>query len=613
VIALLTVGLVAADQGGYFPTAWGWGALGALLPLSIWLVIGRPTEARRLDVLFIAALSLLAGWTALSIAWSDSAARSVLDTERVVLYVSALAAVLLLARKPRLHVLVGAVLLAILLLDLYSLSTRLFPDRLGVFDPISTYRLSQPVGYWNGLGILTAIGILLALGFAARGRKAWIRIGSAASLPILLPTLYFTFSRGAWIALGIGLACALAYDARRLQLASWLLMLAPAPAIATLLAADSHALTHTDVPLGDAVDDGHRLALAVLLLVPATSLCALALIFLERRVRPPRSLRLVYGGALLAVPVVGLVLVFAHYGGPVEAVSRAYDSFKSPPAKGSSNLNKRLLSLTSNGRIDLWKVAWQDYEEHPAVGSGAGTFARYWFRTRPAPGFTAQDAHGVYIETLAELGPVGLAALVAALLMPLFAATRARREPVAALLLGAYLAFVVHAGVDWDFELPGVSLAGLLCGAALVIAARREPFPRPLSGPARSVGVVVTVALTGFALLGLIGNSALSASEDARTDRNWTKAEEQARKARRLMPWSPDPFVALGTAQFAHGDAEGARVSFRRAVAKDPGDWVLWFKLSAVTAGVERRAALARARRLNPLGTEIGEIRTRPG
>ncbi len=609
-VALLTVGLLAARQGGYFPTTWGWAAVLTLWAVGLWLVVGVRSEVGRLEAAFVAAFGAVGAWTALSILWSEAPATSVLELERAVLYVSALAAVLLLARREAIHLLAGAIFTAILLVACYSLSTRIFPDRLGVFDSISGYRLSEPIGYWNGLGIFLAIGVLLAVGFAARGRSIAVRLIAAGSLAILMPAIYFTFSRGAWIALGIGCLCALALDARRVQLASMLLLLAPVPAVATLLASRSHALTHTKVPLADAVHDGHRLALAVALLVPGTALCALVGIILERRLHPRRSIRLAYVAMLLVLPVVALVILFARYGSPAHVASRAYNSFKSPPAEGA-NLNKRLLSLTSNGRIDLWHVAWADYKQHSALGSGAGTYARHWFEERPghrSTTFNARDAHGAYIETLAELGPVGLLLLVAGLAVPLAAAIRARREPLAAFLLAAYVAFVLHAGVDWDFELPAVGLAGLFCGAALLVAARGDTTPWEWRGLLRGGALAAAVALTGFALFGLIGNSALASSDSARDDHNWTKAESQARKARRLMPWSPDPWVALGSAQYAAGEVRSARASFRRAVAKDTGDWRLWFDLAAVTTGKERKAALERARRLNPLSAEIADL-----
>jgi hypothetical protein len=124
-----------------------------------------------------------------------------------------------------------------------------------------------------------------------------------------------------------------------------------------------------------------------------------------------------------------------------------------------------------------WRAAWDDYEIHPWLGSGAGTMAYY--SRRPGPQLPATDAHNLYLESLAELGPVGLALLVAALALPLVAAARARRQGFVAPALGAYVAYLVHAGIDWDWEMPVVTLAGLACGVAVVAEARARTRDAP--------------------------------------------------------------------------------------------------------------------------------------
>ena len=117
-------------------------------------------------------------------------------------------------------------------------------------------------------------------------------------------------------------------------------------------------------------------------------------------------------------------------------------------------------------RSSLWGVAWHEFASHVAGGSGAGTFALAWARsglieTRGG----ALDAHSLYLETLAELGAVGLVLLFAFLALPLARLARlsSGNAPVAA---GAYVVFLVHAGLDWDWEMPAVVVAGLCCGAA---------------------------------------------------------------------------------------------------------------------------------------------------
>ena len=58
----------------------------------------------------------------------------------------------------------------------------------------------------------------------------------------------------------------------------------------------------------------------------------------------------------------------------------------------------------------------------------------------------------------------------------------------------AYLAFLVHAGIDWDWEMPAVTLAALGCAAALLVAQREETTMIQVSGRWRAVTAVSAAA-----------------------------------------------------------------------------------------------------------------------
>ncbi len=88
-----------------------------------------------------------------------------------------------------------------------------------------------------------------------------------------------------------------------------------------------------------------------------------------------------------------------------------------------------------------------------------------------SPAFV-RDAHSLYLETAAELGVVGLALLLCALGAPLVAAVAARDRTRVATAAAAYVVFLVHAGLDWDWEMPVTVLAGLACGAAVLAGVR---------------------------------------------------------------------------------------------------------------------------------------------
>ena len=595
---------VNADQGGYFATSWGWIAAALLLLTATAVVVGRSLARTPLLMIFVTGLVMFVGWGGLSALWSLSAASTIRELERNVVYVSAALLLLVVGRRSLVPPLLAGTLVGIVAVCSYALATRLLPDRLGVYDATSGYRLSEPVGYWNGLGLLAAIGVIVALSFAARGARPQAQALSAMSLLILVPTLYFTFSRGSWIALAAGLAVAIAVDPRRLQLLATALALAPAPALGVWIASKQEALTHESALFRAATQQGHHLALVLLALAPIAAALAVLVSSLSRRaLLSPRTFR-ASNIALGVIVVVSVVATVAAYGGPVHLAERAGEKFAEPLPVIKGDLNARLFSLSGTGRQALWRVAWDDTPRHPLIGSGAGTFEPVWYERRRVE-HTVRDAHSLYLETLAELGVVGLALLAGALGAPLVAGVRARRLPLVPPALGAYTAYLAHAGADWDWELAGVTLLAIIVGGACLASVEPDDSQPVLGKAMRGVVLFGALAVSAFALVSLVGNQALVAGREALGHGNLVSAERQAKLSARLLPWSPDPWVTIGDAQLASGDTPAAQRSYKRAIGKDPGNWLLWRDLAQATVGAERRRAIAKVILLNPLNTEF--------
>jgi hypothetical protein len=374
---------------------------------------------------------------------------------------------------------------------------------------------------------------------------------------------------------------------------------APFAGVAVRLARDSDALTTVGATVDEAAEEGERLGVLVVFLAAGAALVVAALALASARVTVPRLVRLAYGALLvIALAYAGSAAV-ARFGHPVEMATDAYHAFRGPPvgisAEGS-DLNQRIFNLSGNGRYVLWETAWEYSQRERLFGSGAGSFVRSWQAERPFA-LQVRDAHSLYFEVLAELGPIGLGLLLVALLTPLVAALRTRSHPLVPFAAAAYVTWLAHIGVDWDWEMPLVMIVGFTCGAALLLAARRRP-PRPLNRAVR-FGLLSAVLATGaFALVGLIGNSAYERAEAAQEEGRLTEAREQARKATRWAPWSAEPWklrAELGATQAA------ARGYLLEAIAAEPNDFESWLALSYVTEGRERRRAIRQARRLNPL------------
>lgn len=194
-LALVACGvlLLSVAEGGFFPPAWRWGAVGfAAAGGTAALLQGRISISA-------AGRALLGGlvgfgcWTALSATWSADAGASLLEAQRVLLYVAALAAFLVLRGGRTSGVALGAAAVAV-----WALARQYLGG--GPRDPFQGALLAAPLGYANALGALTAMGAVVCAVAALRARRA------ALPLLVLLPALLLTNSRGALLAAVAGLA-----------------------------------------------------------------------------------------------------------------------------------------------------------------------------------------------------------------------------------------------------------------------------------------------------------------------------------------------------------------------------------------------------------------------
>ncbi len=259
-----------------------------------------------------------------------------------------------------------------------------------------------------------------------------------------------------------------------------------------------------------------------------------------------------------------------------------------------------LAAVGSSERAAYWSVTFHEIGREPVLGSGAGTWQQVWLQHRHVDS-VATNAHSLYLEVLSELGAVGLVILLTALVAPILAAVQARSRTATPPIAAAYAAFLIHLGVDWDWQITPVAVAGVLLGAALLGSARegsqelwRPPRRWALASAAALAAMAVTVWSGGW-----LDNSA---QEQLRSGR-WALAEHSARRAHLLQPWSADPWRLLGEAQLAQADQNGAADSFRRGLGLDPGDAQLWRLLVKVSSGGELLHACERLRRLDPRGT----------
>jgi O-antigen ligase len=604
-VAIAAIVIAANASGGaYFSQSWGWVALAFLVPTTVLLILDRVDRPGRLRAAFVVLMGALTVWIGLSALWSSSVSASVRELERTLVYLAVVLGIALCVRRGDERAVFAGLLGGSAGIVSYGLATRLYPDRFGFDDdPFNSYRLAEPLGYWNSFGLLAAMGLICALGVVAHARTARAVIISAAALPLLSVALYFTFSRGSWVALGFGLAATVALDPRRASVLWSMVVVGPASVVAVVLASRRDALTTEDSTLAAATADGHRLAWILCALAACSGGLGWVAHRAMRRIPLARRARRTIDGVLatVAIGVVAGAVVIA--GGPASAVDELRERFEAVPTAGERDLNDRLFSASGNGRAETIGVAWDVGREHPVAGAGSGTFEYLWYERRPSAQIV-RDAHSLYAEVFGELGVIGLALLGGLLLVPCVALVNARRVRFVAPAGGAFLAWVAAAGLDWHWEMVGLTVAALAASSVGLLAAERGTT-RPLGERGRLGLIVVTATASVLAVWSLVGNQALFAAHEAVEREEWAEARDDARRARALLIWSHEPELALGDAEAGRGDRDAALDAYRAAVADDPENWVAWLRLAQVASGAERAAAYDRVRALNPREGEL--------
>jgi hypothetical protein len=456
---------LAFFTGGYFDEARTWaGVVVWALVVVAALIDPRSLPRGRPALLAFAGLAALAGWTLASTAWAPIAGNAYHAGQIAFLYLGALLAAAMLLRSPGgLGALEPALAAGAVIVVGYGISERLLPGLLEFARSASARgRLEQPLTYWNAIGELAALGFVLCARLAGdvrrprQLRQAAVAAGVLAGLGV-----YLSFSRGALFACAAGLVALIVAAPRTDQLRAVGLLLGAAILVSAAVAPLS-AVTSLHGSLGTREWEG-AVALAVLVVVAAAAVLALSV--LERR-QGASPLALPRRASWIALAVICAGLALAIVVGSREGTG--------PPLSAGSG---RLVTLQSN-RYAYWRVAFKAFAHDPVQGVGAGGWSVWWLRYRTVNEF-ARDAHSLPLQTLAELGLVGLA-LLGLFVTGLARVARAAYRAAPALAAGpiaGLVCYTAHAPLDWDWQMPAVTLVAIALAGGLVAIGQASPHP----------------------------------------------------------------------------------------------------------------------------------------
>jgi O-antigen ligase/polysaccharide polymerase Wzy-like membrane protein len=540
--SLLLAGLALFFGGGirYGSVPWlGAAALAAIVVLIA--AFGVPGGWPRL-----VPLGLLAGWLALSIAWSALPDRSWDYANRTFVY--ALFAALGLWVSTRTRELALGLLALLGALVAWSLLGKVLPF---VYDygSLQVGRLRGPIGLWNQLALACVFALVLAL---------WRRrLEGALVAYVSLVALLLTYSRGGLITGVLAVGAWFLLDDKTTESARTLVSAAIPAAVVVGIALALPGVTGDAQPSSVRWRDGFVFGA---LLVAGAVVTALL-----RRVPAPAVSR-------RAVIAAGVVVLLAL---------AAFVVVKGGGSGAVGNSGTRLGSTSSNFRLTWWKQALQGWQHDVLAGTGAGSFHVTNLRYRDSFLDFTTEPHNLPLQFLSEAGVVGFALLTVSMAL-LYPGRRRGHELALSLMLPAYL---VHSLVDIDWDFVAVSAPAFLAAGALV--------GRP---PVRRVSPFGVLAAAGAALLVfvvlLLPWLGERWSDDATFTASPTRAEELARRARSVDPLLVEPLWALALAADERNDVARALGYYEEATRVQPENAQTWLAAGryALEIGCARRA-----------------------
>ena len=606
------------SAGGFFAGTTGLAAVVAGLAVLVWLTVApRPFAGLTAPLaVLLAALAALAAWTLLSGSWSSAAARAVYEFDRTLLYLfAALAFGLVLHAAGDRRRLLWGLAAAGTMVCAAGLATHLLPETFTAERSVQADRLSHPVTYWNTLGLLASFTLVALLHVASSERESLVgRVLAAAAFPVVATTLFFTFSRGS-IALGAFALVAYVVLGRPRALAGGLIGVVPPTALALVAAYGADVLATEQAGSAAGAAQGEDVALVLLACVAGAIALRLAAHPLDRRLSRMRLLpRLAPPTALAGIGV--LVVLLAIPAVALDApgwASRQVDRFtEGDYVSNEGDRRDRLVKIGNNGRLDHWGASIDAFEREPLRGEGAGTYPLQWARERPSD-FDVQDGHGLYTEVLGELGIVGLGLVLLVMLTLLVGAALRVRGPdraAGAATLAIVGLFAVHAGTDWDWEMPVATLPAIALGAAACAAGRpaggRVAAPPQLARVLLGLGVLLLALLPGLVW---VSQSRLDGAVRAFDRGDCGTAVDRALAANKVLSVRPEPFEVLAYCDARLGQHELSLRAMDAALRRDPESWRLHYGRGIVRAAAGKNPwpSFREARKRNPRSNLLEE------
>jgi hypothetical protein len=643
---LLVILYYGFSAGGYFVSQRSYGELWVLYLIVLGLLFSLQVKGGmpRLGWAEVGIFGAFTLWNLASVSWSYYPSKSFDEFVRAALYLAGFGLFYLyLARREWLawlgHLFVGiAVIVAV-----RALLGKVLPDHIADPDPFGANRLNYPITYWNTMALFMSMAFVLGLRVIAdRATRLVTRLFYGPALFVFLVVIFYTVSRAGIVLLVVAIGVFLITSTHRLRAVTqtgvaffWM----------GVVVAISYKWLPTMIESQPAealkTSQGHKLGLVLILILFLPAVTQWILVRLEKEITITEALGRKIGIALAIASSAVLVVGFLGFtstggrGGPFTWTKERVEAFTSTTrAETTSTVEERLFSSQSE-RYQEWKAAVETFKEHPLTGTGAATWVVGWLKWRPFD-MISKDGHSWFFENLSELGLIGaglMAAFVVVFLLisikDLRFLKKGRDREIYGAFFAACLVLLIHAMMDWDWEMPVIFLSFFMFAGALLRfgqlsrdGAASDAVGMPATGKAagadgwspRSLlgwpGLLGLLCIVGMAVTipPMLASNRMDKVREYDRKGDYANMDQTARSAEKFNPLDGEAIAYEGKAKVGLGKLDEAERLLMRSLEIEPRNDRTWRILARlyiqkkqVDAAVE---AVRRSRQINPLESQ---------
>ncbi len=642
---MLVILYYAFSAGGYFVSQRSYGELWILYLVILGLLFSLQVRGGmpRLGWAEAGIFGAFALWNLASVTWSYNPSDSFDEFVRALLYLSGFGLFYIYLSKREWLAWLGHLFVGIaVIVAIRALLGKVTPDIVNDPDPFGQNRLNYPITYWNTLAVFMGMAFVIGLRvLAGRGSRIITRSIYAPALSLFLVVIFFTVSRAGIALLAAAVGVYLLTSVNRLRA---ILQTVIAFFWMGVVVAASYkwlpAMLATQPSDDDKISQGHKLGLLIVLVLVLTAATQWGLRWLEGRVTISQEFGRRIG---IALALAGAIVVFGGFlgytstgdrGGPVNWTQNRISAFTASTKSQTAASVEERLSSSQSERWQEWMAAVETFKEHPLTGTGAATWVIGWNKWRPFD-MISKDGHSWFFENISELGIIGgllTVAFAAVFLIGSIKDMRFLKKGSERELYGAFFAasllLLVHAMMDWDWEMPVVFLSFFMFAGAMLRygqLARSEAVQEgggqpPAAKSTEGMGWSPSSLISWYGAIGLVSLLAMAVTippmiSSNRLDKvkdydrkgDFVNEEQAARSAATFNPLDGEALAYQARANMGLGKLDQAEQLFIQSLQKNPKSDKTWRMLARLYVQEKQVDKAVEAdqisRQINPLET----------